>query len=203
MNVQIEKLLAKTGLTEPLYPGKRFVQTCAIGPFKSHCVVYDWRDPEHLKIEIRAGTNGKPLPVDELKKYPISFQADTHVVIKIANDEEEGEGKQGKSGSGSKSPKKSKMGFMKVAEGKIPGIGMITELVVMGKEIAAEAYGRVMDTLVTQIEKLKVSPTDLMAKAGDFVTKYTPPSFMQPKGDEQASYSYDREKVEPMFGIMG
>ena len=202
MNVQIEELLAKTGLKEPLYPGKRFVQTCVLGPFKSHCVVYDWRDPDQLKIEIRAGTSGKPLPLKELKEYPISFQADTHVVIRIANDDDEGE-REGKSGSGSRSPKKSKTGFMKVAEGKIPAIGEITELVVMGKEIAQEAYARVMDTLVTQIEKLKVSPTDLIAKAGDFVTKYTPPSFMQPKGDEQVSYSYDREKVEPMFGITG
>jgi hypothetical protein len=197
MNVQIKELIEKTGLKEPLYPGKRLVQLCAVGPFKSHCIVYDWRDPAQLKIEIRAGTQGRILPLKELKKYPVSFQADTHVIIEIAGDDEE----EGKAGSGSRSPKKGLSGFAKVAQGKLPDIGRIKEMVVMGKEIAEEAYARVMDTLVSQIEKLKIAPTDLLAKAGDYITKYTPPSFMQPKGDEQASYAYDHDKIGPMFGI--
>ena len=203
MKLKIEEFLEKTGLKEPLYPGKRLVQTCPIGAFKSHSIVYDWRDPEQLKIEIKAGTTGLALPLKELQKYPISFQADTHVIIEIANDDEE-EGKQGKSGSGKKSPKakkKSLSGFMKVAEGKIPGAGKIVEMVVMGKEIAKEAYAQVFEVMVDQIEKLKIAPTDLLAKAGDLVTKYTPPAFMEAKGDEQVTYNYDREKIGPMFGI--
>ena len=204
MKVKIEEFIEKTGLKEPIYPGKKVVQTCAIGPFKSHCIVYDWRDPEHLKIEIKAGTSGQALPLKELQKYPVSFQAPTRVVIEIANsDDDEGE-REGKSGSGKRAPKankKSLSGFMKVAEGKIPAAGKIVEMVVMGKEIAKDAFGQVFETLANQIEKLKISPTDLMAKASNIVTKYAPPSFMEAKGDEQASYSYDRDKIGPMFGI--
>ena len=55
--------------------------------------------------------------------------------------------------------------------------------------------------LTNQIEKLKVAPTDLLAKTSDLVTRYTPPSFLQPKGNEQAVYEYDRGKNEQMFGI--
>ena len=90
---------------------------------------------------------------------------------------------------------------MKVAEGVIPGAGEIVEMVVMGKEIAKEAFGQVFETLANQIEKLKISPTDLLAKASDLITKYTPPAFMEAKGDEQVAYNYDRDKIGPMFGI--
>jgi hypothetical protein len=204
MNVQIEELIARFGLKEPLYPGKKLVQIASVGEFKSHCVVYDWRDPEQLRIEIKAGTTGRDLPLKELQKYPVSFQSPTHVVIEIAEEEEE-EGRKGKAGSGSRKPKKktSLEGFLRVAEGKIPALGKITEMVVMGKEVAAEAYDKVFETFANQIEKMKISPTDLLAKAGNFVTKYTPPAFLQPKGDEQAQYQYNREKIEPMFGIGG
>ncbi len=204
MKVKIEEFIEKTGLKEPLYPGKRLVQTCAIGPFKSHCIIYDWRNPHQLKIEIRAGTSGQSIPLKELQQYPVSFQAATHVVIEIANDDEEGEESQGKSGSGKRNPKakkKSLTGFMKVAEGNIPAAGKIVEMVVMGKEIAKDAFGQVFETLANQIEKLKISPTDLMAKASNIITKYSPPAFMEAKGDEHANYSYDREKIGPMFGI--
>ncbi len=205
MKIKIEEFIEKTGLKEPLYPGKRMVQTCAVGPFKSHCIVYDWRDPDQLIIEIKAGTSGHALPFKELKNYPVSFQADTHVIIEISNrEEEEGEGAKGKAGgSGKRAPKekKSLTGFMQVAEGKIPDAGQIVEMVVMGKEIAMEAFGQVFEALANQIEKLKISPTDLLAKASNLITKYTPPAFMEAKGDEQATYNYDRDKIGPMFGI--
>ncbi len=196
MQVKIKEFIEKTGLKEPLYPGKRLIQACVVGEFKSHSIVYDWRDPKILKIDIRAGANGITLPLKELKKYPVSFQAATHVIIEINEDEEEGS--TGKSGSGRRAPKSR---FSKVVEGSIPAAGKISEMVVMGKEIAKEAFGKVFEALADQIEKLKVSPTELMAKASDLVTKYTPPSFMEAKGDEQASYSYDRDKIGPMFGI--
>ena len=51
-----------------------------------------------------------------------------------------------------------------------------------------------MDKLAHGIEHAKVSTTDMLAQAGKFVTKYMPPSFMKPAGDEQATYKYDREK---------
>lgn len=197
MNVKIAEFIAKTGLKEPLYPGKRVVQIAATGEFKSHSIVYDWCDPSFLKIEIIAGTSGHLLPLKELKKYPISFQAPTHVIIEITSDSDE---EEGKSGSGSRSMK-SLSGFAKVAEGKMGALGKVVEMVVMGKEIAAEAFEKVFDTLVHQIEKLKISPTDLMAKAGNLVTRYMPPAFLEAKGDEQAKYAYDREKIGPMFGI--
>jgi hypothetical protein len=199
MNVKIQEFIEKAGLKEPLYPGKRLIQVCAVGPFKSHSIVYDWRNPAQLRIEIKAGTNGHNLPLKELQKYPVSFQAATFVVIEIDHEDEE----EGKAGSGSRAPKaqKSMTGFMKVAQGKIPSVGKIVEMVVMGKEVAKEAFGKVFETLTSQITKLALSPTDLLAKAGNLVTKYTPPAFMEAKGDEQASYQYDREKIEPMFGI--
>lgn len=203
MNVQIKELIARFGLSEPLYPGKKLVQIASVGELKSHCVVYDWRNPEQLRIEIKAGTTGQDLPLKDLQKYPVSFQSPTHVVIEVTDEDEEGA--QGKAGSGSRKPKKksSLEGFLRVAEGKIPALGKITEMVVMGKEVAAEAYGKVFATFANQIEKMKISPTDLLAQAGNFVTKYTPPAFLQPKGDEQAQYQYNREKIEPMFGISG
>ncbi|MCB9963614.1 MAG: hypothetical protein H6855_01085 [Rhodospirillales bacterium] len=203
MKVNIEDFIARTGLKEPLYPGKKFVQVCAVGPFKSHSIVYDWHDPTFLRIEIKAGTSGQVLPIKELRQYPISFQTATHVVIEMSEDDgDDGEGRRGTSGSGSRAPKtKSLAGFMKVAEGKIPAAGKIVEMVVMGKDIAQEAFGVVFDALTAQIEKLKMSPTDLLAKAGKFITKYTPPAFLEAKGDEDAKYVYDREKIDPMFGI--
>ena len=148
MDIRIAEFIEQAGLKEPLYPGKRLVQLCAVGPFKSHCIVYDWRDPSNLSIEIRAGTTGNILPLKDLQKYPVSFQAPTRVVIEIANDDEETEGKKGKAGgSGKRAPKKkASMGFAKSAEGKIPGQGTIVEMIVMGKEIAKEAYGIVMET---------------------------------------------------------
>ena len=70
----------------------------------------------------------------------------------------------------------------------------------MGKEIARDAYAQAMDKLAQQIAQTKVLATDLMAEAGKHFTRYTPPEFMQPKGDETARYKYDRDKNAPMFG---
>jgi len=84
--------------------------------------------------------------------------------------------------------------FGNVMEGKVPELGKIVEMVVMGTQIAADAYANVMGNLAHGLAQAKVSTTDMLAQAGKFVTKYTPPSFMKPTGDEQATYSYDREK---------
>jgi hypothetical protein len=208
MQVNVQEFLSEAGITEAIYPGKRFVKTCRqAGDYKSHCVILDWRNPEKLRIEIKAGLSGKDLEPAKLKYYPVCFQTPTYVEIELVNDnddESEEEGKAtGKSGGGGKAPAKKTLDDMKqvamqafgdVTEGKIPEVGKIVEMVVMGMQIASEAYANVMGTLALQISHAKISATDLLAKAGDFVTRYTPPSFMKPKGDETAKYKYDRQK---------
>ena len=67
-------------------------------------------------------------------------------------------------------------------------------MMVAGKEVAVEKFGQVIGELTHQIEHGKVIVTELLSKASDMVTKYEPPSFLKPKGDETAKYSYDREK---------
>jgi hypothetical protein len=208
MKVNVKQFLQEAGITEPFYPGKRLVHACRQeGQFKSHSVVLDWRNPEKIRIELRAGLSGKELTIKELKNYPVSFQTPTFVDIEIINDNEK-EDEEGKSssgsggGGGSKGPKKSlesmrslaSEAFGSVREGKIPELGKIVEMVVMGTKIVAEAYGNVMGALAKQLAHAKIQTADLLAHAGNFVTKYTPPAFMAQTGDEQKVYKYDREK---------
>lgn len=214
MQVNVKQFLEESGITEDFYPGKRLIHSCRQpGEYKSHCVVLDWRDPDKIRIEVKAGLSGRDLEPKKLKYYPISFQTPTYVDIEVVNDNKEGEdedekgqgskGTSGKGGSGSKQPAKKKLedvklmaseAFGNVAEGKVPELGKIVDMVVLGTKIATEAYANVMGNLANGIAHAKVSTTDMLAQAGKFVTKYMPPSFMTPTGDEQASYSYDREK---------
>jgi hypothetical protein len=215
MRINVQQFLADAGITEPFYPGKRLVHACRQpGEFKSHCVVLDWRNPERIRIEIKPGLSGKDLAVEQLKQYPVSFQMPTFVEIEVVDetaskreeDEEEGEdGKaRGKSGGGSKGQKKGRAlseisGFMNkafsdIAEGKIPDLGQITQMVVMGLEISKEAFNSVFDKLTQQIGHAKIAATDLLAQAGQMITKYTPPAFLQPKGNEDKVYKYDTLK---------
>ncbi len=208
MQVNVKEFLEEAGITEAFYPGKRIVTSCQqAGEYKSHCVVFDWRDPAKIRIEVKAGISGKDLEPKRLKYYPVSFQSPTYVDIELVNDndeteEDESKGKSGKGGSGGKKPKKSLSDMKSLAasafgdaiEGKVPELGKIIEMVVMGKELAANAYGDVMNKLAQQIEHGKVAVTDMLASASNLVTKYTPPSFMKPAGDEKATYKYDREK---------
>lgn len=230
MKVNISKFVRDAGIEEKIYPGKRIVKKCPQqGEYKSHSVVLDWRNPLILQVNVKAGQSGKDLPADLLKKYPVSFQTPTYVNISVGNDtadetgnengneEDEGDegdeesGKSGKGGGGKGMKKKAdddrKVGmasaFSKVIEGKIPEAGKITEMVVMGMQISERAFDRVFEVLTHQIEKGKIAATDLLAEAGKFVTRYTPPAFMKPKGNEDAVYKYDRNKIEPMFGVTG
>ncbi len=76
--INIEALLKKAGLDEPLYPGKRVVKPLRQeGEYKSHCIVYDWRNPDKIRIELKAGLTGKDLDPKILAKYPISLQTPT------------------------------------------------------------------------------------------------------------------------------
>lgn len=207
MQVNVEKFLADAGIDEKFYPGKRIVKQCRqSGDHKSHCVVLDWRDPEKIRIEVKPGLSGRDLVVEKVKKYPVSFQTPTFVEIEVVNDNDDEEDEEtgkasGKKGGGSKGQKLGKengglmaAAFASLAEGVIPDLGEIKQMVVMGTEIAAEAFESVFNKLTDQISKAKIGATDLLAQAGKFITKYTPPAFMEPTGNEDASYKYDAEK---------
>lgn len=217
MKINVQQFLADAGITEPFYPGKRLVHSCRQpGDYKSHCVVLDWRNPERIRIEIKPGLSGKDLAVEQLKQYPVSFQTPTFVEIEVVDEttsarsseedeEEEGEGgkSRGKAGGGSKGQKRKSLAdmsglmnkvFSEIVEGKIPAAGNIIEMVVMGVHITKEAFGNVFDKLTQQISHAKIATTDLLAQAGKFITKFTPPSFLQPKGNEDMVYKYDALK---------
>lgn len=219
MKINIQEFLDHCGIDdEKIYPGKKLVRKLRQpGEFKSHCVVLDWHHADVLRIEVKAGLSGRTLPLSELKKYPVSFQAPTYIDIRTANDDEreedeEEEGRQGRAsgGGGGRKMKKKLQGdmvsaFSTVMEGKVPETGSVQKLVVMGKEIAKQSYAQVLEKLAEQIKQTKIMATDLLAEAGKYITKYTPPAFMKPTGGEDKVYKYDRMKNEPMFGrpLMG
>lgn len=208
MQLNVKEFLAESGITEAFYPGKRLVHSCKqTGEYKNHCVVLDWRDPSKIRIEVKAGMSGKDLTRDKLKYYPVSLQTPTYVDIEVINDntdkdDEEGKSKSGSTGgSGGQKPKKSLSEISRMSEvfgsalaGKVPELGKIVEMVVMGTKLAADAYANAMGKLAHGIQHAKISTTDMLAQAGKFVTKYMPPAFMKPTGDETATYKYDREK---------
>ena len=214
MQVNVKEFLKESGITESFYPGKRLVRACQqAGEFKSHCVVFDWRNPDTIRVEVKAGLSGRDLEPKKLKYYPVSFQTPTYVEIEVLNDnardnaeDEDTEGEQrsgGSSSGGGHTLKKRSLddnkliaasAFSAVTEGKIPDFGRIVEMVVLGTKIAAESFGNVIGKFAQQIQHAKISTTDLLAAAGDFVTKYTPPAFLRPAGDEHKVYKYDREK---------
>lgn len=86
MDVNIQEILTKAGLdeNEKFYPGKRIVKKLPQpGEHKSHCIVYDWRNPDVIRVELKAGLTGRTLSPTELKKYPPSFQAATYFEIQV------------------------------------------------------------------------------------------------------------------------
>lgn len=211
MLLDIQEFLEEIEIKDRVYPGKKSIKPCKqTGEFKSHCVVMDWHDPDVLHMEVKAGISGKTLDNKDLKKYPVCLQMPTYVKIEIVNDnddqddDEEEKGKKGKgeSGSGGKKPAKKKLEdiakiasrFSEEAEGKLPSVGKIVDMMVMGMKVAEEAFNTVFGELVKQIKASHIAATELLAKAGDIVTRVQPPSFMTPKGDETVKYNYDREK---------
>ncbi len=217
MHINVSEFIAKAGLNEPFYPGKRVVKPFVQpGEYKSHCIVYDWHIADTIRIEVRAGLSGKALEPSELAKYPVSLQTTTFFEIDVPNgvitrveDEDEDESSRGRVGSSGGSgfkPKKrelSSLSFSLAAEGQVANEGNLTRMVVMGMEIAKEAYAKVMDKFFVQIDHAKIVATDLVAAAGKMITKYTPPAFLKAKGNENAVYKYDRVKNETMFaGVM-
>lgn len=207
MQVNVKQFLEQSGIKEPFYPGKRLVHKCQQpGEFKSHCVVLDWRDPKKIRVEVKAGLSGRDMELSKLKHYPVCFQTPTFVDVEVINDneDEEEEGKaSGKGGSGSKKPKGKKLedikmlasdAFGSVVDKAAPEMGKIVDMVVLGTKIAQEAYAQVMGKLAQGMAHMKIAATELLASAGQLVTKVEPPSFMKPKGDETVKYNYSQEK---------
>lgn len=211
MQVQLQNFLEEADVKEALYPGKRVVKPCKqIGDFKNHCIVIDWRNPSEIQIDVRPGLSGKVLAPEMIKQYPVCFQTPTYVKIKVLNDneetseddEEETKGKSSSSGSGGKKPaKKSLKDIQQIAarfgdsvEGKVPSLGEVKEMVVLGVKIAKEGFANAFTELTRQMNHAQIRATDILSKAADLVTKVEPPSFLKPKGDEQVNYKYDREK---------
>lgn len=186
MKMNIQEFMAECGVAEAIYPGKRLVHRMPqAGENKSHCAVYDWRHPGLLHIEIKAGLSGKDMLPKDLKKYPISFQSPTYIEIDMAansnltedsEDEDETEGRNGKGGGGGKKPKAKRPAlnsFSAMAEGKIPDMGEVKKLVLMGKNIARDAMAPVLASLAAQIKSMCVAPVNLLANI-TAVTKIAP-----------------------------
>ena len=216
MQVNIQELLKETGNKEQLYPGKRIVQKYVQpGEFKSHCVVFDWRSSDLLRVDLKAGLLGKNLDINELKKYPVSYQAPTFLELITDNDdslleEEDEEGSKGKSGGGGKKPAKKKLedsdvslsAFEKVSEGQVSELGEIQKFVVMGKELSQDSFAQAYENLKEQLRQTKVMALDIMKNVGDVIKKATPGGGLEAKGDESIGYKYDAEKTAALFGSM-
>ncbi len=219
MQVNIQELVRETGLDENIYPGKKLVKKYQQpGEFKGHCMVFDWRS-DNLRVELKAGLSGRDLDLSDLKNYPVSYQAPTYLELVSdkdleaktddVEDEEEEEGK-GKSGGGGKKPAMKELeetdvslsAFDKVTEGDIPETGKIEKFVVMGKELAQEAFAQAFENLKEQLHQTKVMAMDLMKGANDVIKKVTPSGGLEAKGDESVNYKYDVEKTAALFGGM-
>jgi len=215
MQVNIQELLSETGNKDQLYPGKRIVQKYVQpGEFKSHCMVFDWRS-DLLRVELKAGLSGQDLDLSDLKNYPVSYQAPTFLELIADNDdeieeEEDEEGSKGKSSSGGKKPAAKKLedsalslsAFDKVSEGQVSEMAEIKKFVVMGKELAQEAYAQAFENLKEQLHQTKVMAMDIMKDVGDLIQKATPGGGLEAKGNESINYKYDSEKTAALFGGM-
>ena len=213
MQVNVAELLESSDLKEPVYPGKKYVKKYVIpGQFKSHCVIFDWRS-EDLRLEVKAGSSGRNLDFKDLKNYPVCFQARTYLDIEFDNDnEDEDETASGKGGGGGKKPAKKKgldgvessiSAFGEAMDGALPDEGKIKKFVVMGKELAKEAFAKAFENLKTQLSQTKIMVMDLMKDVGNVIQRATPGGGLDAKGNENIKYKYDSERNGPMFGAVG
>jgi len=209
MQVDIQELLDSAGVKETLYPGKKLVRRYPQGgEYKSHCAVFDWHEPALLHVEIKAGLTGKTMDGKDLRHYPVSFQAPTYLDIDMREGQEDEDETEGKSGGGGKQPQKKKpnekghsfRAFSKANDGNIPTAGDIVAFVVMGKELAAEAFTQAYENLKEQLSQTKIMAMDLMKGVSEIIKKATPGGGLSARGDETVVYQYDSEKTAPMFG---
>jgi hypothetical protein len=209
MRQNIQTILKKLGLNEPFYWGKRVVRSLPQpGAFKSHAVVAHWVSPDLIRFDLRAGLSGKTLATKELGQYPLQFQTATFFEFRTdeKDDQDDQKGKSGKASGGGGGLRKKLNDplhgvFSQSRDTAVATHAVLTRGVVMGMEIGAKALPGVFDLFVKQIQSAKVLVTDLLASAGRAVTRYTPPAFMSPRGDETKVYKYDRAKNETMFGV--
>lgn len=213
MQVNVKELVEAAGKDLSLYPGKKLVvKYQQPGEYKSHCVTMDWRT-DTLRVDLRAGLSGRQLEAKDLAKYPVSFQAPTYFELEPVNDlddhEDEEEGK-GKSGGGGRKPSEDKLeedglslsAFDKVTDGKVPEKADISKFVVMGKELAQEAFASAYESFKEQLHQTKIMALDIMKSATDMVQKATPGGGLEAKGNETLNYKYDHDKNAPLFGGM-
>ncbi len=218
MKVDIRGLLNDAGLEdEAFYPGKRVVKKYVQhGEHKSHCMLFDWTG-KHIRVELKAGLTGGTMEPKTLRHYPVSFQAPTYLELLAREDDEEKEDEDDESargkgdGGGGKKPAHKALpqesltsmnAFSKMADGAVSTLADIKKFVVMGKEIAKEAYEQAYDNLRTQLKQTKIMAMDLMKDVSDVIKKATPGGGLTPLGDETIPYKYDAEKTAPMFGGM-
>jgi hypothetical protein len=215
MMVEIKEFLAKFGVTEAFYPGKRIVKKLPQpGEYKSHCMVGDWRQPDLIHVEFKAGLSGKTLPARELKKYPISFQSPTYIEIAVRNDsnnardghedeeDEEGSGERGKGGGGGQVMKKRSLNaFSEVVMGRIPDAGEIKKIVLMGKEIARGAFETVLESLAAQVRNMAVAPVNILASV-THVTRVAPGGRERTEVPTALLRGAKPYKPQDMFGAM-
>lgn len=211
MKVDFKELLVEAGLgNEAFYPGKRLVKKYPLsGDHKSHCMVFEWHD-DIIHAELKAGLTGRDPEAKELRLYPVSFQARTYIDIETSDEEDEEEsGSRGKSGGGGKKPAVNKLeesslsslqAFSKMADGDVSTLGEIKKFVIMGKEIAKEAYAQAFENLKAQISQTKIMAMDLMKDVANIIHRATPGGGLEAKGNETIKYKYDAEKTAPMFG---
>jgi len=219
MQVNIQELVKESGLDEKIYPGKKLVKKYVQpGEFKSHCVTFDWRS-DTIRVELKAGLTGRALDLSDLKNYPVSYQAPTFIEL-ISSEEfdtkaededgdEDEEETKGKSGGGGKKPghkleddELNLSAFEKVTEGVIPELAEIEKFVVMGKELAQEAFTQAFENFKEQLHQTKVMAMDIMKGVSDIIQKATPGGGLEAKGDESIKYKYDTEKTASLFGSM-
>lgn len=218
MRVHIAELLEKLGLEDTmLYWGKRLVRALPQpGQFKSHSVVTHWHSPDQIRIELRAGLSGKTMTAKDLAQYPLQFQSETFFDFDVNDTKQNnqtkkdgkasGDTKGSKGGSGGKGLRRKlsddglSAAFAKTDE-KIPTHATLVRGVIMGMEIGKSALETVFDMFCKQVHGARVLASDLLAAAGKAITRYTPPPFMEPKGNEDKVYRYSREKNDPMFGM--
>lgn len=209
MTVNINTLLTQIGFTdEAFYWGKRLVRALPQpGSFKSHSVIANWTRPDLIRIDLRAGISGKQLAGKDLAQYPLQLQSETFFELAVETDDET-DGKKGKSGSsGGRGMKRASEHdlsgmFSNALNEEIPAEAHLTRGVVMGMEIGRDALQSVFSMFCQQIQHAKVMATDLLAAAGKAITRFTPPPFMAPRGDETKVYTYDRARNEVMFGVV-
>jgi len=82
----VRELLAELGLNEPIAPGQmKMKKHVTSNPSTSYTLVYDWKsDPDHIRIELRAGLTGEKPAKKELAKYALWLQSENYLDIAVS-----------------------------------------------------------------------------------------------------------------------